>query len=919
MSSHLGAGLPVTLELPVLNYERFSLDNGLTVVVQSDRRTPIVAMALWYHIGSANEPHGATGFAHLFEHLMFSGSENHRGSFFEPFAHVGATDLNGTTWFDRTNYFVTVPSTALDMAMWLESDRMGHLLGAIGEPELEAQKGVVKNEKRQNQNAPYGHVDEVTQRAVYPANHPYHHITIGSMDDIDAATLEDVRRWFLSHYGAANATLVLAGDIDVSTAREKANLYFGDIQPGPPQLRLAPWIAPLDQPVRDVMTDRVPSIRIYRRWNVPGLGHADTPLLLVAAAALGRGRASRLRRRLVDGDASASNAVAFMQPFALAGQFGVTVDLAAGTDPNSAEAAISDEVRRLIEEGPTPDEIECARNDMVAAFVRSLENVGGMEGRAFRLAEGQTLQGDPLTRLEDFRRIATATPEEVRMACQRWITGNHYTLTVLPGPAQSGFAETNVRRPIDGGGRVTGPAEHSFSASGRGVERRGGPPQVANFPDVRFPPAQRRTLSNGIEVTLAERGGTGNVEVRLQFGDGGMLDAGWPLGSANFMWSVLVEGTETCEAVAIEQRRQRLGARLSPTALGAMTGQLGPSLALMSDLVRRPAFDEAAIARVRPRLLATEARMRTDPNAIAQRVLSRSMFGAGHPYGEFGAQVGTPESIAAIDRTTLHALHRARIRPDNLRIFAAGDVGIDELVRHLEASFGDWASPPGAVEPMHIGRVAQRSKPVLALVDRPGAGQSLILGGLVLDVPGATLPLAGEIANGVFGGLFSSRLNMNLREHKHWAYGAYSGLLPDVVQSRLTMSASVQSDKTAAALLEMIAEVDAIAASRPPTVDEVKRVKAHEIRTLSSRFETSAAIVDRLVQNAIDHRSDDYVDTFKQAVEALRLDEVAAAAQALFVQDAMTWVIVGDLDQVAASLRETGLDVQVFGADGRPL
>ena len=215
-------------------FTRFTLPNGLTVVVHEDHKAPVVAVSIWYHVGSADEPAGKTGFAHLFEHLMFSGSENHKGTYFEPFEQVGATDMNGTTWFDRTNYFETVPTTALDMALWMESDRMGHLLGAIGQKELDTQRGVVQNEKRQGENRPYGRTDEVILANAFPANHPYQHDTIGSMADLDAASLDDVKQWFHDYYGAANTTIVLAGDITPDVAREKLLRYFGDIPAGPP-------------------------------------------------------------------------------------------------------------------------------------------------------------------------------------------------------------------------------------------------------------------------------------------------------------------------------------------------------------------------------------------------------------------------------------------------------------------------------------------------------------------------------------------------------------------------------------------------------------------------------------------------------------------------------------------------------------
>ena len=280
-------------------YESFQLENGLTVVVHEDRKAPIVAVSIWYGVGSANEPAGRTGFAHLFEHLMFNGSENYNDDYFGPFEQVGATGMNGTTWFDRTNYFQTVPTPALDMALWMESDRMTHLLGAVDQERLDEQRGVVQNEKRQGDNQPYGMVEYSQLRALFPEGHPYAHSTIGSMEDLDNASLEDVQEWFRQYYGASNAVLVLAGDIDAEEARPLVERYFGDAPVGPPLTRMDQWIPEREYDTTEVMYDDVPQPRIYRTWVVPGRITQERAELEVFATVLGGGRTSRLYRDFV--------------------------------------------------------------------------------------------------------------------------------------------------------------------------------------------------------------------------------------------------------------------------------------------------------------------------------------------------------------------------------------------------------------------------------------------------------------------------------------------------------------------------------------------------------------------------------------------------------------------------------------------
>src|SRR5690242_11129896 len=435
------AAAPDTIDIP---FTKFTLPNGLTVVVSEDHKAPVVAVSVWYHIGSADEPAGKTGFAHLFEHLMFQGSENHKDEFFRPFELAGATDQNGTTWYDRTNYFETVPTTALDMTLWMESDRMGHLLGAIGQKELDEQRGVVQNEKRQDENQPYGRVSELIQAEAFPANHPYHHDTIGSMADLNAASLGDVKQWFKDYYGAANTVVVLAGDITPAQAKAKMLEYFGDIGPGPAVPRPQAWVAPRDTPSRSTMTDNVAQTRIYREWNVPPRTDLSLNQLQLAAAVLGGGKTSRLYQRLVYRDKLADDVSVDIEQHALASLFELQVDVKKGVDPARVEAAVADEWARFLEDGPTADELERVKTGIRAAFVRGLERVNT---QAMILAEGQLYQDDPAAYLKDFDALMAATPASVKATANQWIARGDYTLTVTPGKVEDTDFATYAGRP----------------------------------------------------------------------------------------------------------------------------------------------------------------------------------------------------------------------------------------------------------------------------------------------------------------------------------------------------------------------------------------------------------------------------------------------------------------------------------------
>lgn len=923
------AAMETNAEIP---FERFRLPNGLTVVVSEDHKAPVVAVSVWYHVGSADEPAGKTGFAHLFEHLMFSGSEHHRGSYMAPFERVGATDLNGTTWFDRTNYFQTVPTTALDMALWMESDRMGHLLGAIGQHELDTQRGVVQNEKRQGENRPYGRVNEQMLANTFPANHPYRHSTIGSMEDLESASLRDVKDWFRDYYGAANTTLVLAGDITVAQARAKALRYFGDIPAGPPVPRQQPWIAARSDSTRGTQYDHVAQTRIYRQWNVPQLGHEQQPLLALAADILGGHKTSRLYRRLVYADRLVDDIWVHIQPLALASQFTLVADVRSGVDPAEVEKAVAGEWQRFLRDGPTADELERVRNLRRADFLRGLEKVGGFGGKAVVLAEGQVYRDDPAAYLVDQQRIAAATPDSIAAAARQWLAQGDYTLTVLPAPPDADLATLNQ----DSGGLPAAegrpaavlPKPERYRTRRSRVDRDSGVPVVEGFPDLSFPGIERGKLRNGIEVVLAQRHTVPLTQVLLQFDAGYAADQGRKPGTASFTAAMLDEGTQSLDSLQIEERTQQLGARISAGAgldrntlrLSALNAQLRPSLQLFADIVRNPAFREADIERVRAQWLAQIAQEKTQPMGLAMRVLPPLLYGEAHAYGIPFTGSGDVDSILALQGDDLRAFQRDYLRPDNVRIIVAGATTLEAIIAELERALGDWQAPPTPVPDKAIANVDTQDSPRVYLIHRPGAQQSLILAGALMPPTGAPDHLALQLANAAFGGTFTSRLNMNLREDKRWSYGASTVLLDAIGQRPLLLYAPVQVDQTAPSLTEALRELAGVSGAQPLSSEEVDKVKEQRVRTLPGSFETTGSILGVLAGNELYGRPDNYVTTLKERIEQTPLKAVRGAARSLFAPQHFTWVIVGDLDQIEEPIRALDIGpLQVLDGDGQPL
>ena len=884
-------------------FTRFTLDNGLTVVVHEDHKAPIVAVNIWYHVGSKDERIGKTGFAHLFEHLMFNGSENHRGEFFEPLERVGATDFNGTTWLDRTNYFENVPTTALDLALFLESDRMGHLLGAIDQKVLDEQRGVVQNEKRQDENQPYGRTQEQIQKAIFPAGHPYSWDTIGSMEDLNAASLDDVKEWFKTYYGAANAVVVLAGDIDVETAKKKMQAYFGDIPAGPPLTKRESWIAKRTESTRDVMYDRVPQTRIYRVWNAPAFGSLEADQLDVVANILGGGKNSRLYKTLVYDKQLATNVSVGNQAFELASMFTIEIDVRPGVEEAEVERVLNDELVSFLKKGTSNSELERVKATMEASFIRGLERVGGFGGKSDVLATYQTYLGDAAAYKQTLARYQSATPDALKRVANTWLAEGDYTLEVRPFP--------------------------EFQAAKSGVDRSK-LPEVTKTPDLIFPTVEHATLENGMKVVLAERHSIPTVLVNLQFDAGYAADRGAKLGTASFAMSMLDEGTQSLSALEINDRKQRLGAEIgagssldsSTVALDALKKNLDASLDLFADIVRNPAFDAGEIERLRGRWLASIQQEKAEPMTAALRLLPPLLYGKDHAYGIPFTGSGTEASIAGLKREDLVGFHAHWMRPDNATVLVTGDVTMKEILPKLNRVFGDWRAP---AEPKPVKTLAEVKDPAAArvfLIDKPGALQSIIIAGQTIAAPTQDMGRNAALytMNDILGGQFGARLNMNLREDKHWAYGAYTAMRNARGMRPYFAYAPVQTDKTRESIVEMRKELHDYIGGKPATEAEIEKSVLNTIRSMPGEYETSGAVMSALSNIVTYGRPDNYVEMIKPTYDKLKLAEVQAMAKDTLKPDRMTWVIVGDLAKIEKDVRALNLgEVKVVDADGKPV
>ena len=890
-------------ELPDIPFERFTLDNGLSVVVHTDRKAPIVAVSVWYHVGSKDEPVGRSGFAHLFEHLMFNGTENYNDEYFGPFEQVGATGMNGTTFLDRTNYFQTVPTTALDMALWMESDRMGHLLGAIDQAKLDEQRGVVQNEKREGDNQPYGQLFEELQSASFPLGHPYHHTTIGSMDDLNAASLEDVKGWFERWYGAANATLVLAGDIDMATAKAKVERYFGHLASGPALTRPERWIAKRSESSLRVIHDRVPQVRWVRSWNVAPLGDADADYLDLAAELLGGGKTSRLYKRLVYDEQVADRVQIGNSSYELAGMFAISVDIKQGIPTERVAAIVEEELAKLLSEGPDAADLSRAQIGIEADFVRGVEQIGGFGGKADVLASGQTYLDNPGYFREALKRTLEATPDQVRAAAQRWLSSGDLTIITQPFAARD-------------------------SATADPVDRSAGPPAVTEFPEVVFPTVESATLSNGIPVQFARRSAVPTVYVSALFDGGYTADQGGKLGTAAITMAMLDEGAGKYSALELAARLEELGASISSGAsldhatvsLSALSDQLPDSLALLADVIRRPSFAESELERLRSRWISGIAQEKAQPVGLALRLLPPILYGRGHPYAIPFTGTGTVESVSSITQDDLRQWHAQHLHPQRMQLVVVGDTSLKQILPQLERAFGGWKSDRAPADAPALTAPAAPEQPTVYLLDRPGAPQSLVLAGMLAPPVNAPDETALDAAVAILGGLFSSRLNMNLREDKHWAYGAYAFLSDALGPRPLMLYAPVQTDHTADALAELRGELQGYLGDRPPTAEELKKINDNQIRGLPGQYETAGAVAGAMLGVLRYQRPANWVAQTKQRLEAVTVAQTTEAARAHIRPERLVWLVVGDLQAIEGPVRELGLGrVQVLDESGAVL
>lgn len=885
---------------PRIEFEKHTLTNGLQLILHVDRKLPVVHVNQWYHVGSKNERKGRTGFAHLFEHVMFQGSLNASADYFSYVEKAGANlregGVNGTTSADRTNYFATVPSGNLEFLLWVESDRLATLADALTQKKLDMQREVVRNERRQSlDNQPYGRALSLVTEHLHPSDHPYSWPVIGSHEDLIAASLDDVKEFFKTFYAPNNLTLVIAGDFDRDEAIALVNRYYGGIAAGPALDRPARFIPTLHGEKIIAVSDRVPQERTYIAWpSVPYFDEVEADLD-VASLILSDGLSSRLNRRLVYDDQLATDVSAFHWTSEISGTFMVVATARPGASMEEIERAVTEEIARLAAEGPTSEELDRAKTKWEYDFVTGLERIGGFGGKADRLAQYNVFLGDPARFDDDVERYRRVTAASVQKALERWVNHRNRLL-------------------------IRFQPENSSRTSLEAIDRSS-TPELGEDRPFSAPSVHTARLPNGMDLFVVQRTDLPKVAVNLVTRAGAMVDPPGLEGVAHLVAQTLTLGTSTLSALEIEDTLGDLGTAVSAFAareysaagFDVLERNLAPALEIFAQTVMDPQFPESEVERERSLHLDSLSQQSNNPSSVAARIRSMLAFGAKHPYGRPGQ--GLPSTVATITSQDLMTYHRAWWKPGSSAIIFAGDITMERARELAESAFGGWTG--GEVTPVAVPPPLPDGAGKIFLVDRQDASQTVVM--QILPAPGrhADDYYALRLIDAVWGGGgFRTRLNLNLREDKGYAYGIFSSLALFTEAGSWWAGGSVQTDKTTESVVELLRELEELASSRPVTEEELTMARESRVRGYAQQFESLGRVSQQvgdlwamtLPMSEMQHEI--------EAIQSMTMDQITAAIRRYVKPDQATLLLVGDLDQIEPGLRTLKREIVVLDVEG---
>jgi zinc protease len=898
------AGARAEAAAPKIAFEKHTLPNGLQLLLHVDRKLPVVHVNQWFHVGSKNERPGRSGFAHLFEHMMFQGSKNAAREYFTYAEMAGANlregGVNGTTNQDRTNYFATVPSGNLENLLWVESDRLATLPDALTIEKLNNQRDVVKNERRQGlENTPYGRWFKLIAENLYPSRHPYANDVIGIHEDLTAATLDDVKEFFRTYYTPNNLSLVIAGDFDPPEAKRLVEKYFGSIAAGPPLDRPAKGMSKLEGEKIMEVRDRVPQERTYFAWNTPAYFDPGDAELDLVTTILTDGLSARLNKALIYDRQLASDVVAFQGSQPLTSSYIMWVTARPGTDLSEIERVVTDEIARLAKTGPTEEELTRAKTKWEFNFVTGLERIGGFGGKADLLNQYNTFLGSPDRFEADFTRYRSATIASVQNAVNTYLnTRDRLLVRFRPEPS----------------------GRHTDAAIDRAKEPALGGDKAFVAPDVK-----NAKLENGLEVFVVERRDLPKVSVAVASRAGSVADPAGKAGVASLTTRLMRRGTSTKNALGIDSSLgdlgtalawgiSREGARLS---MDVLKRNLPPALAILSDVVRDPSFPAAEFDREKKLALDALGQQANNPTAVANRVAYMLAFGLDHPYGRPPA--GLPASVSAVSREDLTGFYKTNWKPGSTALVFAGDITLAEATDLARKHFGAWAG--GAAPAVTIPAPRPVGPGKVYMIDRQDAAQTVIAHIMPAPARKQADYYAVVLADAVYGGGgFGTRLNLNLREDKGYSYGVFSNAAILSGAGTIIASGGVQTDKTTESTVEFMSELKNFAGAKPISDSELTAARLTKVRGYAQQFESLGRVVDQVLSLWTLGLPMVEIQQEPEKLMSVALDAVNTAAKKYAAPAGATLLLVGDLAKVQEGVRKLNLgEVVILDVEGRPV
>ncbi len=910
----LMTGIAMASEMPQIKADTYKLDNGLTVILFQDQSNPTVAVNLWYHVGSQNEKPGRTGFAHLFEHLMFNGSEHYPSDYFTPLQKVGA-NVNGSTSEDRTNYFEELPSNELELALWMESDRMGYLLPGIDQKKLDIQRGVVKNERRQRlDNQPYAKGYEIGLEMLYPPSHPYYHSVIGKMDDLNVANLEDVKEFFRLYYAPNDASIAIVGNFDKDNAKQLVEKYFGSISPSHPFERYVPTVPVLARDYRSEVEDKVSLPQLTIDWHTPGYYQPDDAEFDILGSILSSGKTSRLYKALVYDRQIAQNVRAYQISRKLSSMFEIVVNGKPDSDIAEIEKVVNETLADLLENGITKEEVDRARVSFQTDYIRRLQS---NNGRANNFNSYLFYLGDANKFQWDYDRYTNATVESVMAAARKYLSRHRAVTVIVPEGALGDKGETidkntqddppppmEMAEPEDEFANVKLPE----STVDRSKLPGSGPESMFSAPEI-----HQGKLKNGANLLVVEDHRLPLIQTDLVLMSGWAADPKGKFGTAAMTAALLDEGTKSLDALQISDAELAIGADFatssgfnqSDVSLNVLKSKYDEGLELMADVVIHPTFPDKELERLRKEYLGRIESESRRPLQTALKKAGTLLFGADNPYGQPYTGSGTEETINALTRKDLVTFYKGNYKPNNATFVVVGDITLDQAKEHLDKAFKKWKK--GKVKTPAVKMAEAPSKTTFYLIDKPGAAQSAIVIANLAFRSSSPDAVAAEVMNNALGGKFMSRINLNLREDKAYTYGAHSFFRELRDTGAFVAYSEVQTDVTDSSLYEFFKEFNDARGDRPIVGDELLYAKDNMIKSFPRGFTNITRTANTLGDLVADGVSLDDWKTFVDRVNAVNDADVAKMVQKYVQPGHMVVVVMGDKSKIEQGLKNLNL------------